>query len=181
MAKSKRRQRHESPFEQGPRRFASHLPWVSILVASSLAILPFMSMRGWWPDFGLLMLLGWRMQRSDAFPNWYAIPLGLANDLLTGHPIGLSVVTYNFALLMIDIIDARRMWNYWWSEWLVAALLVTFAELLQWFVAYVQDAAIPIKALIPPVIIMIFFVPIALAIASALDRYRLRQRRGAKP
>ena len=40
--------------------------------------------RGWWPDFGLLMLIAWRLLRADAWPAWWAAPLGFVNDLVTG-------------------------------------------------------------------------------------------------
>ena len=68
--------------------------------ASLLAALPIVSTSGWYPDFGFLVLIAWRLLRADAWPAWWAAPLGLVNDLFTGHPIGLSVALWT-------AIDAR--------------------------------------------------------------------------
>ena len=43
------------------------------------------------PTSGLLMLIAWRLLRADAWPAWWAAPLGFVNDLIAGNPIGLSV------------------------------------------------------------------------------------------
>lgn len=163
-------------FAQGPRPFAEYVPATSIAVASLLvAILPIVSLKGWWPDAGFIMLLAWRMHRSDPFPNWWAIPLGLLNDLLTMHPIGLSVVTYCFALFVIDVVDARKLGRNWLSEWILAALLIFAAEFIQWWLAAIQGAAMPLSALWPPIVITIFAFPIVASLVAWLDRYRLRK------
>ena len=36
---------------------------------------------GWYPDFGFLVLIAWRLLRADAWPAWWAAPLGFVNDL----------------------------------------------------------------------------------------------------
>jgi rod shape-determining protein MreD len=76
---------------QGPRAWATFVPAATVVAASLLAALPIVSSSGWYPDFGYLALIGWRLLRADPWPAWWAAPLGLVNDLFTGYPIGFSV------------------------------------------------------------------------------------------
>lgn len=171
----RRRQKRPKAFEQGPRRYAEQLPAASVVAASLLAILPVMAESGWWPDFGLLALIAWRLQRSDPFPNWAAIPLGLFNDLVTLNPVGLSIVTFTVALLVLDVMDARKMRGNFVTDWLVALALIAFAEFLQLWIAAIQGAAMPLEILWAPIVISGLFFPVVAAIVAMLDRYRLRK------
>ena len=172
---ARKRKRVPNKFERGPRPYAEHVPWTSVVAGSLLAIFPLVATHGWWPDLGLMMLIAWRMQRSDPFPNWYAIPLGLLNDLLLLHPLGLSVVTFTFALLVVDIIDARKLRGFYATEWLVAAVLIALAKLLQLWVAAIMDAPMPLLSILPPIVISVLLFPIMAFIVTLLDRYRLRK------
>ena len=62
--------------------------------ARLLSALPIVSTSGWYPDFGFLVLIAWRLLRADAWPAWWAAPLGFVNDLIVGDPIGLSVALW---------------------------------------------------------------------------------------
>src|SRR5687767_11514392 len=112
---------------RGPVAGATYVPAASVIAASLLAALPIVSMSGWWPSFGLLMLLGWRMLRADAWPAWWAAPLGLVNDLLSGAPLGMSVALWTALMLVMDFVDRRTQWRDYWIEWAVAALLIAAA------------------------------------------------------
>ena len=59
---------------QGPRLLAGYIPAASVVVACLLAALPIVSLSGWWPDLGFLVLIAWRLLRADAFPAWWAAP-----------------------------------------------------------------------------------------------------------
>ena len=59
---------------QGPVRFAAFVPAASVVTASLLSALPIVSMSGWYPDFGFLALIAWRLLRSDPWPAWWAAP-----------------------------------------------------------------------------------------------------------
>ena len=50
---------------QGPKPFAVFVPMLSVLVASLFAALPVVTTSGWFPDFGFLMLIAWRLPRPD--------------------------------------------------------------------------------------------------------------------
>ena len=158
---------------QGPRPGAAYLPAASVVAFSLLAALPIVSTSGWWPDFGFLVLVAWRLLRADAWPAWWAAPLGFVNDLLTGAPIGLSVALWTAAMLALDLVDRRTMWRDYWIEWALAALLLLAAETAEWWLAGLMGAAFPFRAIIPPLLISAFAFPIAAWLVVRLDHWRL--------
>ena len=158
---------------QGPAPFAAVVPAITVVLASLLAALPVVSTSGWYPDFGFLALISWRLLRSDPWPAWWAAPMGLANDLITGAPIGLSVALWSATMLALDLIDRRTMWRDYWIEWVLAAVLIAIDEGLQWRVAAAVGARVPIAAVGPPTIISICIFPLSAWLVSRIDRWRL--------
>ncbi|HJU76481.1 MAG TPA: rod shape-determining protein MreD [Sphingomicrobium sp.] len=158
---------------QGPVRFASFVPAASVVTASLLSALPIVSMSGWYPDFGFLALIAWRLLRSDPWPAWWAAPLGLANDLFSGGPIGLSVALWSATMLALDLIDRRTMWRDYWIEWALAALLLLVNEWLEWWVAGLMGAPLPFIWVLPPTLIGILIFPAVAWVVARLDRWRL--------
>jgi rod shape-determining protein MreD len=137
-----------------------------------MASLPIVVEAGWFPDLGFLMLIAWRLLRADVWPAWWAAPLGLLNDLLTGYPIGLSVTVWTLSMLALDLVDRRTLWRDYWIEWALAALLILFNEAAQWQVAAWMGAPVPFTAMIPPIVISIAAFPVAAWIVGRLDRWR---------
>ncbi len=160
-------------FNQGPAPFAMLLPATSVVAASLLSALPIVSTSGWYPDFGYLALIAWRLLRADPWPAWWAAPLGLVNDLFTGYPIGFSIALWSATMLALDLIDRRTMWRDYWIEWMLAAVLITIDEWLQWRVAGVVDAAPPFSRMIPPLMISICVFPLVAWLVSRADAWRL--------
>ncbi|HXH52797.1 MAG TPA: rod shape-determining protein MreD [Sphingomicrobium sp.] len=158
---------------QGPRPAAAYVPAISVLAASYLSALPIVSQTGWWPDFGFLVLIAWRLLRADAWPAWWAAPLGLAHDLLTGSPIGLSVALWTAAMLALDMADRRTMWRDYWLEWALAAVLLFASETAEWRVADWMGASFPFVSIVPPLLISIFAFPVAAWLVGRIDAWRL--------
>src|SRR3954470_3778671 len=160
-------------FNQAPPRFAILLPAASVVVASLLAALPIVSTSGWYPDFGYVVLIAWRLLRAAPWPAWWAAPLGLVNDLFTGYPIGFSIALWSATMLALDLIDRRTMWRDYWIEWVLAAVLITIDEALQWGVAGPVGGAPPFAAMVPPLVISICVFPLVAWIVSRVDSRRL--------
>ena len=158
---------------QGPRTGAAYVPALSVVAASFVSILPIVSTSGWWPDTGFLVLIAWRLLRGDPWPAWWAAPLGLVNDLLTGSPIGMSVALWTLVMLVMELVDRRTMWRDYWMEWALAGLLVLAAESAEWWVAALSGAPFPYALIIPPFLISAFGFPIAAWLVSRLDHWRL--------
>lgn len=163
-----------SAIGRGPRAGADYIPAISVVVGSMISLLPIVSSTGWWPDWGLLMLIAWRLLRADAWPAWWAAPLGFANDLILGNPIGLSVALWAAIMIAMDILDRRTMWRDYWIEWAIAVLFIALAELAQWRIAALLGAPVPLSMSAGPAsLVSVLCFPVAAFIAAKLDRWRL--------
>ena len=158
---------------QGPRIAAGSIPAISVVAASLLSALPIVTDSGWYPDFGFLVLIGWRLLRSDPWPAWWAAPLGFANDLITGSPVGLSVAWWTAVMILLDLVDRRTMWRDYWIEWALAALLLLANESVERWASGVMGAPLPFARIVPPLLISIFVFPVAAWLVARLDRWRL--------
>jgi rod shape-determining protein MreD len=158
---------------KGPIAGAAAVPPASVIAGMLLSALPIVAEIGWFPDFGFLMLIAWRLLRGDVWPSWWAAPMGLLSDLITGSPVGLSVVVWTASMLALDLLDRRTLWRDYWIEWVLAALLILFAESAQWQVAAWMGAGVPFSFMLPPVLISIAAFPLAAWVAGWLDHWRL--------
>ena len=165
--KSKRR------IGEGPVRGAAYIPAASVLAASYLASLPIISLNGWFPDLGFLALIAWRLLRGDAFPAWWAAPLGLWNDMVTGAPIGLSVSLWTMVMLALDIADRRTLFRDYWLEWAIAVLLLFINEWVQLRVAAWMGAPLPLSTVVPPLLISAASFPLFAWAIGRIDHWRL--------
>ena len=76
-------------------------------------------------------------------------------------------------MLVLDLIDRRTMWRDYWIEWVLAAVLLTIDEWLQWRVAALVGARIPFSRMLPPLIISICVFPLSAWLVSRVDGWRL--------
>ena len=158
---------------KGPSRLAAYVPTATVIAASLLSALPIVSTSGWYPDFGFLAFIGWRLLRSDPWPAWWAAPLGFINDLFTGYPIGFSIALWSATMLALDLIDRRTMWRDYWIEWVLAAVLLAIDGWLQWRLAALVGAPLPFTTMLPPLAIAIFVFPMSAWLVARIDRWRL--------
>jgi rod shape-determining protein MreD len=158
---------------RGPSAFAAYLPAATVVAASLLAALPIISTGGWYPDFGYLVFIGWRLLRADPWPAWWAGPLGFVNDLFTGFPTGFSIALWSATMLALDLIDRRTQWRDYWIEWIVAAVLITIDDWLQWRIDKLAGADVAFAQLVPQLVISICVFPAFAWIVSRIDAWRL--------
>ena len=159
-------------FNRGALPGVGLIPAATVLAGSALATLPIVSMTGWWPNFGFLMLIAWRLLRADPWPAWWAAPLGFANDLLTGAPIGLSVSLWTAVMLAMELVDQRTEWRDYWVEWAIATALVAVDRWAEWQIAGLMGAPVHFVQMVPAVVISILAFPLAAILAARLDRWR---------
>src|SRR3954468_9546241 len=158
---------------KGPSRFAAYIPAATVVAASLLSALPIVSTSGWYPDFGFLAFISWRLLRSDPWPAWWAAPLGFINDLFTGYPIGFSIALWSATMLALDLIDRRTMWRDYRTEWVLAGVLIAIDEWLQWRLAAVVGARVPFTMMLPPFAVAVFIFPLTAWLVSRIDARRL--------
>lgn len=150
------------------------MPAASVLLATYLSALPILPSNGWFPDFGFLTLISWRLLRADPWPVWSTALLGLFNDAVTGSPIGLSVSVWTFSILALDFADRRTMFRDYWIEWALAAVLILLNESAQWQVAAWMGAELPYSSIVPPLLLSVAAFPLFAWSVSRIDRWRLR-------
>ena len=78
-------------------------------------------------------------------------------------------------MLALDLIDRRTMWRDYWTEWVVAAVLLAINEAIQWKIAAVMGASLPLRAMLPSFLVSICIFPLAAWVVSRIDRWRLGQ------
>jgi rod shape-determining protein MreD len=76
-------------------------------------------------------------------------------------------------MLALDLVDRRTMWRDYWIEWVLAAVLITIDEWLQWRVAKLVGGAPDASRMIPPIVISICAFPLIAWIVSRIDAWRL--------
>jgi len=151
------------------------VPIGSILLGSAMGLLPVIATEPILPPLGLMMLLAWRLLRQEMWAAWAALPLGLADDLISGHYLGTSMILWTVALLVLDWVDHHLVWRDWWMEWLIAAIGIVAIDIGAWAASQPTDSSTPIKTLIPQLIGAILLFPAILRLTATLDRWRLRR------
>lgn len=149
------------------------VPLISTLLGSATALVPTVALSPAWPPLGLLMLLAWRLLRPEMWAAWIGLPLGLADDLLTGQTLGTGMVTWTACLLVADLVEVRLLWRDYWQEWLLAAIAITLAILGAWAIACWTGGAAPVRLVWPQILTSILCFPIIGRLCAVLDRWRL--------
>ena len=162
----------QGAFKGGTVSGGSFIPAATVVAASALGTLPIVSLTGWWPNAGFLMLIAWRLLRADPWPAWWAAPMGFANDLLTGAPIGLSVTIWTAVMLAMELVDQRTQWRDYWVEWAIATVLIIVDRWSDWQVAGLVGAPVPFVRIVPAIAIGVLAFPIAAMVVARLDRWR---------
>ena len=151
------------------------IPAGSVMVASALSSLPIIVETPILPPLGFLVLICWRMLRSDLWPVWIGIPLGFWDDLLSGQPVGSAVALWTVCLLSMDALDRRVVWRNYWVDWALAALALAFVLIGGAFLARAGNFADVVRLITPQFIVSLFMVPLAMLLVSRLDAWRIRR------
>jgi rod shape-determining protein MreD len=160
------------PFDEAPPRSVSvALPAASVMLGSLVTIVPVVAHFPILPPFGLLVLLGWRLRRTDIFPIWAALPLGFFDDLVSGQPLGAAMLLWTLCFFMIDLIDQRLVFRDFWQDWLIAAGAVGFCLIAGRLFATPIGAHVDTMLLLQAVISVLLF-PLVSQLCAWLDGKR---------
>lgn len=162
-------------FADKPPLRALAVPIVSTLIGSAASLLPIVATWPMLPPFGLLIFLAWRLMRPDMWAAWIALPLGLADDLLSGHFLGTSMALWTVALLLIDWIDSHFVWRDYWMEWLIASGGIIAITMASWVLSQPPNSHARLLIIVPQVTWSILLFPAVLRLTAALDGWRLRR------
>ena len=125
------------------------------------------------PPFGLLMLLAWRLLRPELWPMWIALPLGLADDMLSGQPFGTAAALWTICLLALDTLDKQLIWRDYWQEWALAAAAIAFCLLGGAVIARYLAGGGELAVVAPQVAVSILVFPFVSRLCARIDRWRL--------
>ena len=150
-----------------------YLPIITTIIACLLAALPIVVSTPIVPDFAFLTLIAWRLLRPELWTATTALPLGLFNDLVAGHPLGQSMALWTVTFLIFDLLDARLVWRDYLMDWLSAALAIGAYVVGVWYIGRLFGSRIELIVLLPQIGLSILAYPVVARIVLALDRWRL--------
>lgn len=163
-----------SPFAPAlPPAPARALPWLTVIGGSLVTALPFVAPAPMLPPCGLLMLIAWRLRSRFALRPWAAAPLGFADDLVSGQPLGSAVLLWSICFLAVDLVEQRLILRDFRQDWLIAGGAVAFClvggRLLATPLGAPIDAAVGVQT-----VAAVLLLPVATRIVAWLDAKRNR-------
>lgn len=164
-----------NPYMERTRLRATTVPIVSTLIGSAMALVPIIATEPIVPPFGLMMLLAWRLLRPDIWPVWAALPLGLADDLMSGHYLGTAMILWTVAFLVLEWVDQALRWRDGWIEWGVASVGIIAIGMGSWALSQPTTSLTSVLTVIPQTVGAILLFPLILRITAALDNWRLKR------
>ena len=150
------------------------VPLASTLVAILLVLTPFVASSPWVPNLGFLVLITWRLLRPEIWAAHMALGLGLAADLISGAPLGQSMLLWTLAFLAFDYADSLLGLRDYMLDWILAAAVILFHSVGVWYIARLMGSDIAFWIMIPQLGLTILAYPLAARLVLALDRWRLR-------
>jgi rod shape-determining protein MreD len=149
------------------------LPVASTILGSAVSLVPVVAEAPIFPSVGLLIALAWRLLRPELWACWMGLPLGLADDLITGAPLGSAMALWTIAFVALEVTDHRRVWRDMGVDWQLAAAAISFVQLGAWALAWFSGGAGPIWMVLPQIILGILCFPAAIRLVAQMDRWRL--------
>ena len=154
------------------------VPVATVMIASALPLmLPLVANSPVLPPLGLLFFLCWQLLRTEMWPVWIGLPLGLWDDLFSGQPIGTAVGLWTLASIAIHYSSQRIYWRGFLHDWVIAALLIASIQALAALIAHPGAAAGRVLGLVvPQIVISILLVPLVMRLTGKFDNFRLKRR-----
>lgn len=154
------------------------VPVTTVMIASALPLmLPLIANSPVLPPLGLLFFLCWQLLRTEMWPVWIGLPLGLWDDLFSGAPIGTAIGLWTLASLAIHYLEQRIYWRGFFHDWAIGALLVAIVQALAALITHPHAGVGRILELVAPqIVISILLVPLFLRLTGKFDNFRLKRR-----
>jgi rod shape-determining protein MreD len=164
-----------NPYLERPPLRVTAIPILSTLAGSAMGVLPVIATEPIVPPFGLMMLLSWRLLRPEMWPAWYALPLGLADDLISGHYLGTAMILWTVAFLVLEWVDQALKWRDGRIEWAVASVALVLIGLGCWAFSQPSGSATSVLTMVPQTVLAILLFPAVLRLTALLDAWRLKR------
>ncbi len=152
---------------------AMTLPWLLIMLGSSVPSWPVIASAPVMPPLGYLFLIAWCQLRPGLMPVWAGFPLGMFDDLLSGQPFGSAVLLWSATVIALDVLEMRFPWRGILYDWAIAAGLITLYLLLSLGFANLAGGATPAMVLAPQWLVSMLLFPFAAWLTGRVDILRL--------
>ncbi|MBK6414915.1 rod shape-determining protein MreD [Sphingopyxis sp.] len=154
------------------------VPVATVMLASALPLmLPLVANSPVLPPLGLLFFLCWQLLRTEMWPVWIGLPLGLWDDLFSGQPIGTAIGLWTLASIAIHYSSQRIYWRGFLHDWAIAALLIANIQSLAALIVHPDAATGRVLGLVvPQIIISALLVPLFMRLTGKFDNFRLKRR-----
>lgn len=158
-----------------PSRWRMHAtPIACVLIASAIpAILPVIAQVPTLPPFGLLLLVGWRLLHHELWPLWIGAPLGLFDDIMSGAPLGTSVLLWSLVMMAIEIADTRLLWRDYWHDWLIAIAVCLVVLVGSTVLGWIAGSRAPLHLVVPQLFWSALLYPLIVRAIAWIDRWRM--------
>lgn len=150
-----------------------YVPLASTVAGIAMILLPIVAASPWVPNLGFLMLITWRLLRPEIWPAQVALGLGFAADLISGAPLGQSMLLWTVTFLAFDYVDTLLGVRDYWMDWALAAAAILFHSVGVWYIALLMGSDVGFQIMLPQLGISILSYPIAARLVLTLDRWRL--------
>ncbi len=167
--------RSANPYAVQPPLRTVMVPILSTLAGSAMGFVPVIATEPMVPPFGLMMLLAWRLLRPEMWPPWAALPLGFADDLISGHYLGTAMILWTIAFLVLEWVDQALVWRDGWIEWGIASIALILIIFGAWALSQPTNSLTSLFTIVPQTIGAILLFPVVLRITARLDHWRLRR------
>jgi rod shape-determining protein MreD len=154
------------------------VPVATVMIASALPLmLPLVASSPVLPPLGLLFFLCWQLLRTEMWPVWIGLPLGLWDDLFSGQPIGSAVGLWTLASLAIHYSSQRIYWRGFWHDWVIAALLIAAIQAAAALIAHpAANVGRVLGLVLPQIVLSILLLPLVMRLTGKFDNFRLKRR-----
>ena len=150
-----------------------YVPLISTIFAMLLGLLPLVNSSLWVPDLAFLMLVTWRLVRPEIWQAYTALGLGLLADLISGAPLGQSMLLWTIVFLCLDYADYLLGVRDYWLDWTLATAAICFHTAGVWYIALLTGAETSFLVMVPQLVLSILAYPLVARIVLRLDRWRL--------
>lgn len=163
--------------EASPLR-ANTVPYASILAGSLLPVVLLQAdVMPLSPPLGFIMLVAWRLMRPGLLPIWVGVPLGLADDLVSGQPIGSAVLLWSLTMIAFEYLESQVPWRGFWQDWFTAGLAIVLYILAAMALSRATVSPALLVAMLPQIVVAVVLYPACARLVSWLDRFRLARTR----
>jgi rod shape-determining protein MreD len=150
-----------------------YVPLISTIFAMLLGLLPLVNSSLWVPDLAFLMLVTWRLVRPEIWQAYTGLGLGLLADLISGAPLGQSMLLWTIVFLCLDYADYLLGVRDYWLDWTLATAAICFHTAGVWYIALLMGAETSFLVMLPQLVLSTLAYPLVARIVLRLDRWRL--------